>query len=731
MILGAVMVKEILTGSAHHAVHFSALGQAPRAWISPDRVSARGKRFLNALMVSTLTIATVAACATTKPPGTVATTPVPDSLATSVNDLKTSAAEAQAAAATATKAAKTAQDTVQANTQTIAGVKSEVSSTLEAVTRVEERLNKRFDEECMHAGDRPSIYSIGLSNILILPDDVATNPSVVVDIPVEGSSLRSNVNMGVVLTGVASTQGGDTFTCHDNRLSTESFEVPHVSNGSFVIRLKQPYLKQLRNNDRITLWISLNSDKASNLPFHGSRTFTVLTAQQYRDNYSQRRIPVSDIRAFPLPEAEAERLFGPVISQNFFAIRLSVRNESDAEKFISVGMIRAAGRILVEPVKKKEDSPGTFMIPVELTPQSLEQVYTIVGDSQPRSLRAWMFRTLEFGGALATSINTAFAGSEESVKALGILTGVFMPQLGKLFPDPWEGYKRNLVAFAMQDVTKVAQHDISAQKYVFFSKNRITGLIADPNQYNGLSTFNPFGITLPGQSGLDEPKGRVVSVQFDSLDIPFESTEISTSSDAQKVLLDVFQDLRDLDLAVASIAQWSNGTSKMLGGTLTVAELTTLKSTIDATKALSALSDEQKADLQFLDIVRKALSPGDTQAKIIENTLFGPKALSAKQGRLDEVRKDIVRGGNGAPPSNLLQIKADIEQGKKTVAFIVVASKTLHDMSSPTSTLVALKNVASLASPDANKVNEAAAKVHEAVTVLKAANDAASYVDLN
>src|SRR5262249_34155859 len=152
-------------------------------------------------------------------------------------------------------------------------------------------------------------------NILVIPDNARTDPTAVVDIPVEGVNLKRDVQITVALTGPASLIGSknpcDPMAAADD--SSAGWQMAYPANGSFVIRLKQPILKQLENNDRITLWLSL--DRQSQ-PFSGSRTFTVLTAKEYRDHYSKNRIPANDIHAFPLPDAEADRLFGPVIAQN-------------------------------------------------------------------------------------------------------------------------------------------------------------------------------------------------------------------------------------------------------------------------------------------------------------------------------------------------------------------------------------------------------------------------------
>ena len=370
---------------------------------------------------------------------------------------------------------------------------------------------------------RPRVHSIGTTNVLVFaesdPNDPRDDDKTGIEILVEGRDLKRD---GCILVGV---HVGGTLNTLD-----QDFNIPPLpkGGGSFPVEIKNGYLEKLRTGDQIEVTVfSLPGRQVSDpeikdrLTIMMSRVFTVFTLDDYRTQVIDRRIPIQDIEAFPLPESEARRLFGPVVSKNFFTVRLAVRNTKAEDKLISTSMIVAKGRMIVEPHKRALEHPSEgkrfankdnrFTVPVQLVPQSLEQIYTMIDDAEAVQKRSLIFQGLEFVGALATATTAAFGASTDLISGVGILTGVAIPEAQTLWVNRWPGYERNIVSFAMPDLLKVPGGSISGHKYIFFSKNKLEAVVSDK------SLFGPFGRRQPKQ-----PKIAIASVQFDALEIPFE-----------------------------------------------------------------------------------------------------------------------------------------------------------------------------------------------------------------
>ena len=459
--------------------------------------------------------------------------------------------------------------------------------------------------KCSGRNYQPRIHGIGHSNILIFDP---THPSEL-EVVIEGQDLvikeaittkpeKSDVaeEPDESTKSKAKTNEQKSIKCVEARISVsgtvqaadrKDYELVKVGEGFIKVKFKIEYLQKMVSGDEITIFVNVvNHQKlaknrlstvqksASHHPTaaYAHRKFTVYHAAEFREKVMGGRIKASDFRAFPLPKNEAEKLFGPLIADNFYVVRLSVRNTTGEDKLISTGMITASGRVLVEP-----DNGPSFTMPVELTPSSLEQAYTILADEEVNQPRTRVFRGLEFVGALATAANLAFGGSTNLTEGIGLFTGVLIPETRKLWPDRWPDYQRNIVAFAMQDLTKVADGAVSNQKLLFFSKSKIEGVMSDPNlfatgQTEGSRFLSSFGALTSGWQP-KQPNAAVISVAFDGLDIPFENVVSVASVSAQERLGNAQVRLRDLENRMNDLStSWNGLPAEQLLGQVSGAE---------------------------------------------------------------------------------------------------------------------------------------------------------------
>jgi hypothetical protein len=197
-----------------------------------------------------------------------------------------------------------------------------------------------------------------------------------------------------------------------------------------------------------------------------TRRFVLYDIDTYRTDYLKNRVPIADIDAFPLSTDETQKLFGPVVDDDYFAVRVSFRNTTSQDILVSTGMIKVFGQASVTIQSNQFPS---YTIPVEVMPQSREQVYSVVSDNKPDQPREVFFRSLEFTGALATAISAGFGGAPDLIKGISVFTGVGIPEGEKLFPDPVPAYLKNLVDYSMPDLVKVPKQTTIDHKYLFFS----------------------------------------------------------------------------------------------------------------------------------------------------------------------------------------------------------------------------------------------------------------------
>ena len=380
------------------------------------------------------------------------------------------------------------------------------------------------------------IYSIGTRNILSF-DEQATRVGEGggLYIPIEGRNLdRSECNIQLrvnVLGTVPARYGAD-------------YDLAKVGSSKQTrsVHLTPAYLRRLRDGDRIEVQLILDrqrpavehvspSDgqvmlrKDDSLLDYASRRFTVYTTKYYRENVLRRRVPAEDVTAFPLADEQIRSLFGPLVAERFFVVRLSVRNTTADDKLIKTGLITASGRAIVDSDVRTDDD-HKFTVPVEVTPESAEQIYTILDDESESQTRSIVFRSLEFIGVLASAVTAAFASPADLVKGIGLFTGVAVPQGKKLYPDRWPGYLRNLVNYSMPDLVKVARNDAVQHRFLFFSKRRIQSLVGDQLAASEIIRGSRFG------GGVTDV--RVASLQFDALDVPFEVVVQPEEADARR-----------------------------------------------------------------------------------------------------------------------------------------------------------------------------------------------------
>lgn len=201
-------------------------------------------------------------------------------------------------------------------------------------------------------------------------------------------------------------------------------------------------------------------------------------------------------------------LFGPLIEKHFYVVVLSIRNQDDVDKLINTGMINAYGSALVVP--QDNGDPYQFSIPIEISPLSSEQVYTAVVDEKPDGKREITFRALEFVGALATSLAVGFNATTDLTKAIGVYTGVGLPEGAKLWPDRVPGYLKNVVTFSMPEFVKVPRKGSIANKMLFFPRDKLRLIITDAQ-----------ALWLENDQ-VESPPQCVAHLSFDTLEVPYE-----------------------------------------------------------------------------------------------------------------------------------------------------------------------------------------------------------------
>ena len=78
-----------------------------------------------------------------------------------------------------------------------------------------------------------------------------------------------------------------------------------------------------------------------------------------------------------------------------------MENLTDQDQLVSLGMIKAYGRALVITAK---DVGPPYTKSIEVAPQSQQQIYAMVLNNKTDLTREWIFRSLDFVGALAVPL---------------------------------------------------------------------------------------------------------------------------------------------------------------------------------------------------------------------------------------------------------------------------------------------------------------------------------------
>ncbi len=311
---------------------------------------------------------------------------------------------------------------------------------------------------------------------------------------------------------------------------------------ALAVVLHETYTERLADGDRLRVQISyggtdnmsgVNGERREDGARVVSRTFVLYSTESYRARKIPHLVPSFEVRAFPLPDEESEYLFGNLIRENYFVVRLAIRNvETDEDWIINSDTISVSGQALVEP---EGTGANRFNVAVQVTPQSREHVYAVLDGEEVNTTRSVVFRTLEFAGTLATAITTGFSGSEGSIRALGIATGIGLPEGRKLWPDRWQGYRRNVVNYAMPNLIKINRNSTSQPHFVFFSKKDIQTLVLESNLFTTTRSM-----VAQDTKGFKGPPAHVVYLTFDNMEIPYEvaTTEQSSGSRGEPLIED-------------------------------------------------------------------------------------------------------------------------------------------------------------------------------------------------
>ena len=407
--------------------------------------------------------------------------------------------------------------------------------------------------------------------------------------------------------------------------------------------------------------------------YTSARSFTLFEVQSYRDHLQAKRISPENILAFPLPNEEADKLFGRRIANNYFVVRLSVRNTEPDDRIISTGMIRARGRAIVAK------SPGylstEFTVPVEVSPHSLQQVYAVLTDTAPDTTRAVFFRSLEFAGAIATASMVGFGATELEKDALNVATSVAVPGLKELFPDKEPGFRRNLVNFGMEDLVKVGKGSVTSHKFLFFPKKAIEGLIIDQLSYNWTPEIHFEGTAefgIPSRS-LHPPAAQIAYLIVDNLEIPFENVFQPAPADMPTRVLNLKVEVKQIADTLSDLNRnWYATNSKVSFGSLSVTSV--LSGSNQVLAQLEAIGTNYDQATKTNE-PGKALSAMEGLARALEPDALHKGPLFRDLQTLEKNIADLEQVQNaltgGQPPSKYESTLAEISSVRDRASMIL------------------------------------------------------------
>ncbi len=423
--------------------------------------------------------------------------------------------------------------------------------------------------------------------------------------------------------------------------------------------------------------------------YTASRTFTFYEYQSYQDDYESKRVSPANIMAFPLPNEEAKKLFSKRIADNYFVVRLSVRNTEAEDRLISSGMIRARGRAIVQ--KNPPFINTVFTVPVEVSPHSLQQVYAVLTDTASDTTRAILFRSLEFAGAIASAYTLGFNASETTKDAVQLATGVGIPGLKELYTDKEPGYRRNLVNFGMEDLVKVSKGSVTSHKFLFFPKKAIEGLVIDQLSYSyaGFTggTFKP-------------PVAQIAYLIVDNMEIPFENVFQAEPADIRTRVLELKTDIEDQMKRLDGIRKsWrADDTNSVFEGNLRLASFLTDSNAVTAAlvkkqKELMTLAATNELVLAVATFVE--LAAAFQPEAIVQGILFeNYQDLDSLKFELEEIQHAL---SGGMPASRyektIKEAKSLADKNRLILGFYSEAAKLLSDQQTIKTLLDATENL--------------------------------------
>ncbi len=283
--------------------------------------------------------------------------------------------------------------------------------------------------------------------------------------------------------------------------------------------------------------------------------------ERYKRKYLYRLVPLENFTLAHIPTEQVRRLFGGAIDERFFAVAVTIRNSSDSDQLVGLGMIRAVGRALVgtgDRKERREARHNRFTVPVESAPQSLERVHAVLLGEASRRGRSVTFRALTFVGALATAAATFGGLPGDYEKGVSVFTGIFIPELDRAWVDQHPSHLRNLVAFAMQDLTKVPANSASPTRVLFFPRSNIEGMVLDTSFF-GTHNVEEWNGILRDDRGFEPPHVHIVRMEFEALEIPFEDNTTTAGTDARDDVLSQLARIRGVLTGLALLPRRPDG----------------------------------------------------------------------------------------------------------------------------------------------------------------------------
>lgn len=542
----------------------------------------------------------------------------------------------------------------------------------------------------------PQIHTIGWQPLLVFEDKDGVRPAQnerSARIQVQGLDLYPMcVRVDVQLTGTVpvSRDPSRKIPGTDRADSSADFytNYPEADRStSLNIVLLKPYLDRVKTGDKLTVIVQVtprailrgtDKEKKRKPVFFARRTFTLYSTEDYRQVLAQRIQPENFV-AFPLPDEEAKVLFGSYVRDNYYVVQLSVRNTATDSKVISTGMIRANGTAVILPGSCKpgeafqvgftgggQDNGGAYSagptladncteggysVPLVVAPQSLQQVYKAMTTKEQFLTRAWVFRSLEFGGAVASGLSGVVNLGTQAVKGIGLFTGVGLPEGKKLWPDTLGDHQENLVNFGMPELIKVAPNAVVDNRFLFFPKKDIVGALADPARAD-----------LGSASRV-----KLVEVRFDDLDIRYETVAAIGSAEMRA---EAFSTVLALDAQIASLERnktWitSGGATGVSYGELDAAGY---RGVTKITYGDTAVSDSVTAHA-------KALDPVAANRSNLYMDLYGDDSDYSEKGlqKAQEILKVLSLSINAGAADEAAQAKV------KSIRTQVVTSQAIQD----------------------------------------------------